>query len=276
MSSGYAITNLLTGLAATAFTWSSAFTTGRSRLNDGVMDEVAAGSSSAQASGQTLVVDLGSAQAVVAIALLNHNLATGACTVRVRAADDAAITTNVVTAKAATTINTSAPYEKDTVLQFPSVTKRYWEFTFVHTGTKTVRLGELLFFGAVTTLTRQTIYGAGESERFFLNKIEGQVGHVRSTYLGGPARTMRLPFKDLRGTSERNEIMTMWRTAQGGNKNLLYIEDIDSVSTAGDAESQQCLWGKLQQELGWAQSDYLLFDPDNALVLIGQGREVGA
>jgi hypothetical protein len=275
MSSGYAITNLLTGLAATAFTWSSAFTTGRSRLNDTVMDEVAAGSSSAQASGQTLVIDLGSAQAVVAIALLNHNLAAGACTVRVRAADDAAITTNVVTAKAATTINTSAPYEKDTVLQFPSVTKRYWELTFVHTGTKIVRLGELLFFGSVTTLTRQTIYGAGESERYFLNKNEGQVGHVRSTYLGGPVRTKRLPFKDSAGVSQRDELMAMFRASQGGNKNLLYIDDIDSVATAGDAESQQCLWGKFADNLGWTEDDFRIFNVD-ALVLTGQGREVGA
>jgi len=275
MSSGYAITNLLSGLAATAFTWSSAFTTGRSRLNDTVMDEVAAGSSSAQASGQTLVIDLGSAQAVVAIALLNHNLATGSCTVRIRGADDASITTNVVTAKAATTINTSAPYEKDTVLQFPSVTKRYWELTFAHTGTKIVRLGELLFFGSVTTLTRQTIYGAGESERYFLNKNEGQVGHVRSTYLGGPVRTKRLPFKDSAGVSQRDELMAMFRASQGGNKNLLYIDDIDSVSTAGDAESQQCLWGKFLDNLGWTEDDFRIFNVD-ALVLTGQGREVGA
>lgn len=275
MSSGYAITNLLTGLAATAFTWSSAFTTGRSRLNDGVMDEVAAGSSSAQASGQTLVIDLGSAQAVVAIVLLNHNLASGACTVRVRAADDAAITTNVVTAKAATTINTSAPYEKDTVLQFASVTKRYWELTFVHTGTKIVRLGELLFFGSVSTLTRQTVYGAGESEQYFLNKNSGQVGHVRSTYLGGPLRTKRLPFRDSAGVSQRDELMAMFRASQGGNKNLLYIDEIDSTASAGDAESQQCLWGKFIDQLGWTEDDFRIFNVD-ALVLTGQGREVGA
>lgn len=275
MSSGYAITNRLTGLAATAFTWSSGFTTGRSKINDGLMDEVAVGSSSAQASGQTLVMDLGSALACVGVVILNHNLASGTSSVRVRGADDAAITVNVVTAKADTTIGTSAPYEKDSALQFPSVTKRYWELTFTHTGTKIIRLGEILVFGSITTLSRQTVYGAGEEEEYFLNRNQGQVGHVRSTYLGGPVRSKRLPFSLLRGTTERDELMTMWRATQGGNKNLLYLDNIDSSASAGTAASQQCLWGKLQSSLSWTEGDYLLFDIDS-LVLVGQGREVGA
>lgn len=275
MSSGYAIANALSGLAATAFTWSSAFTTKRGRLNDGVMDELAAGSSSAQASGQTLVVDLGSATALVGFALLNHNLASGACTVRVRGADNAAITVNVVTAKAASTINTSAPYQKDTVLQFPSVTKRYWEFTFVHTGTKIVTIGEVLAFTSITTLTRQTIYGAGESERYIQNRVETMTGNMRSTFLAGPIRTKQLPFADLRGTSERDELMAMWRATQGGVANLLYIDLIESTATAATSAAQQCLWGKLQETLAWTEGDYLVFGVDG-LVLVGQGREVGA
>ena len=275
MSSGYAITNVISGLAATAFTWSSAYTTNRARLNDGVMDELAASASSAQASGQTLVINLGSATALVGFALLNHNLASGACTVRVRAADDAGISVNVVTAKAASTINTSAPYQKDTVLQFPSVTKQYWELTFVHSGTKIVTIGELLAFASITTLTRQTVYGAGEGERYIQNRVETMTGNMRSTFLSGPIRTKELPFKDLRGTSERDELMSMWRATQGGVSNLLYIDLIESSATAATAAAQQCLWGKLQQELGWNEDDYLLFGV-NGLTLVGQGREVGS
>lgn len=59
MSQGYAVTNALAGLAETAFTWSSAYTTNRARLNDGVLDELAASAASAQASGQTLTIDFG-------------------------------------------------------------------------------------------------------------------------------------------------------------------------------------------------------------------------
>lgn len=277
MSSGYGVTNLLAGLAATAFTWSSGFTTDRSKLNDGVMDEPGAGSSSAQASGQTLAFDLGSAVALGAIAILNHNLAVGACTVKVEAADDAGFTTNLVTAKAATTINTGAPYQKDTVLQFASVTKRYWRLVFVHTGSKTITIGELLAlaFNAVTVLSRQTVYGAGESERYVQNRVVSDTGNARAIYLAGPIRTKRLPFKELKGKSQRDELTNMWRATRGGALNLLFIDLIEQVATAGTSDGQACIWGKLQDELAWSESDFQVFDVDE-LVIVSLGREVGA
>lgn len=274
MSSGYAITNALSGLAASAFTWSSGYTTNRARLNDGVQDELVSGSSSAQASGQTLDFDFGSATSLVGIAILNHNLGTGACTVEVKA-DSAAGYGTAVTAKAATTINTSDPYAKDTILQFPAVSKRYWRLTFAHSGTKTLTVGEVLAFTSITTLSRQTIYGAGESERYVQNRVESATGNVRSTFLSGPIRSKALPFKDLRGTSERNELMAMWRATRGGVSNMLYIDSIDSSASAGTSASQQCLWGRLQDSLGWTEGDYQLFDIDG-LTLVGAGREVGS
>lgn len=274
MSVGYAITNALTGLAATAFTWSSAYTTGRSRLNDGIQDEVAAGSSSAQASGQTLIVDLGAATAIVGVALLNHNLGVGSCTVKVEA-DTANTFATAVTAKAASTINTTAPYEKDTILQFPSVSKRYWRLTFTHSGTKTIQLGELLFFTSITTLSRSPIYGASESERYITNRVESTLGITRATYLGGPIRSKRFAFKDLEAETQRNELMAMWRTTQGGVSKLLWIDLIESTSAAASAEGQRCLWGRLGATQGWSNIDYNLFDVDG-FELVGEGREVGS
>lgn len=274
MSQGYAVTSSLTGLAATAFTWSSAYTTNRARLNDGILDELASSASSAQASGQTLVINMGSATALVGFALLNHNLASGACTVRVRAADDAAITTNVVTAKAASTITTTAPNQKDTVLQFPSVTKQYWEFTFVHTGTKVVTIGEVLAFASITTLTRTSIYGDGESERAVLNKNVSQTGHQRATFLAGPIRTKRRIYKEL-STAEKAELRAMWAASNYGTSNILWIDYIESTSTAATDAGMECLWGKIQEELDWTQGDYRLFDPSD-FTLVGQGREVGS
>lgn len=275
MSSGYGITNLLTGLAASAFTWSSGYTTDRDKLNDGKQDEVAAGSSSAQASGQTLTINLGSAQAVAAIALLSHNLATGACTVAVTYADDSGFTTGTGTAKAASTINTSAPYDKDTVLQFPSVTKQYWRLTFVHTGTKTLRLGEVLFFGSLTTLSRQSAYGDGESSIFPQNRVRTDTGAERATVLAAEIRTKRLDYKDLRGTSERDELMGMWRAALGGARNLLFVDLISSSATAAAAEAMQCMWAKLAPSMGWTQDDYALFTI-TGVTLTGLGREAGS
>lgn len=275
MSSGYAITNLLTGLSATAFTWSSGYTTDRTLLNDGYQDQVAAGSSSAQASGQTLTINLGSAQAVVGFALLNHNLSSGACTVAVTYADDSGFTTGTGTAKSASTINTSAPYDKDTILQFPSVTKQYWRLTFAHSGTKTLRIGELLAFGSITTLSRQSIYGVGEEERYPQNRVTSDTGWSRATVLAGAIRSKSLEFRDLRATTERDEVMTMWRSTLGGARNLLYIDTIESTATAASAAAMQCLWGKLEPTMGWTEDDFSLFTT-TGLRLVGLGREAGS
>ena len=274
MSAGYGITNVLAGLAGTAFTWSSGYTTNRDRLNDGKQDELALGSSTPQASGQTLIIDLGSAQSLSAIALLNHNLGTGACTVRVDA-DTANTFATAVTAKAATTINTAAPYQKDTVLQFPAVSRRYWRLTFTHTGTKTVSIGELLFLAAPTVLSRTPTWGSGETERFITNRVETMTGNLRSTFVSGPIRTKDLPFVDLVGNSQRDEMMSMWRATLGGTLNLLWLDLIESTAIAATPDSQKCLWGKLQESLGWTEGDFQLFGLDG-LVLVGQGREVGS
>lgn len=274
MSHGYAIANALSGLAASAFTWSSAYATNRDRLNDGVMDLAASGSAAAFGSGQTLGIDFGSATALAGFALLNHNLATGACTVKVEGADDVGFTVGVVIAKAASTVTTTAPNQKDTVLQFPSATKRYWRLTFVHTGTKIVTLGELLALATIAALSRATIYGAGETERYVLNRNDSETGNLRSTFLAGPLRSKTLPFKDL-STSERNELLTMFRATKGGNANLLWVEFIESTATAATAEGQECIWGKIAPTLSWTQDDYRLFTP-GGLEITGLGREVGA
>lgn len=272
MSQGYAITNALGALAASAFTWSSAYATSRDRLNDGVMDIPAASASSAQASGQTLSIDFGAATLLAGFALLNHNLASGACTVAITAGTDGI--TYGTTAKAASTITTTAPNQKDTVLQFPSATFRYWRLTFVHTGTKIVTLGEVLALASITALARTTIYGTGETERYVLNRNDSETGSLRSTFLAGPLRSKTLPFKDL-STTERDELLTMFRATQGGNANLLWVEFIESTATAATAAGMECIWGKIGPVLSWTQDDYRLFTP-GGFEITGLGREVGA
>ena len=278
MSQGYAVTNALAGLDATAFTWSSAYATNKARLNDGVLDELAASASSAQASGQTLVINFGAPTILTGFALLNHNLASGACTVTVETDDNAGFATPLLM-KAATTIVTTAPNQKDTILQFPAAgpgdSGAYWRLTFAHTGTKIVTIGEVVALTDISTLSRSTVYGAGENERYILNRNESATGHQRSTFVGGPIRTKSLPFKDLAGAAQKNELMTMWRATQGGNLNLLWIELIESTATAATDAAQECLWGRLQESLGWTQGDYAIYDVDG-LTLVGQGREVGS
>lgn len=272
MSQGYAITNALTSLAATAFTWSSAYTTNRARINDGILDELASSASSAQASGQTLSLNLGSATALVGLALLNHNLASGACTVTITAGTDGV--TYGTTVKAASTITTTGPNSKDTILQFPSASFQYWRFTFAHTGTKIVTLGEVLALTAIATLSRTTIYGDGENEQAILNKNISATGHQRATFVGGPVRTKRLIYKDL-STSEKAELRAMWAATSYGAANLLWLEFIESTADAATEAAQECLWGKIEDTFEWTQDDYRLFN-SNPFNLVGQGREVGS
>lgn len=274
MSHGYGITSSLTGLAATAFTWSSGYAVSRNRLNDGLQDELAAGAATAQTSGQSLKFDLGAAGYLSAIALLGHNLASGACSVLVEASTDNFVSdTSMV--KSLSTVPTSAPNDRDLVLQFPAVSRRYWRLTFTHTGSKLITIGEVLALASVTALSRQAAYGAGESERYVLNRVESTTGQMRSSFLAGPIRTKTMSFKDLQGTAQRDELMGMWRATRGGNANLLWVDFVESTSTAATAAGMQCLWGKLQESLGWTEGDYNLFGVDG-LTLVGQGREVGS
>lgn len=272
MSQGYAVTNGLTGLAAASFTWSSAYTVNRTRLNDGILDELASSAGSAQASGQTLSIDLAGATALVGFALLNHNLASGACTVAITAGTDGI--TYGTTAKAASTIVTTAPNSKDTVLQFPSASFRYWRLTFAHSGTKVVTLGEVLAFTSITTLTRSSIYGDGETERAIVNRNVSQLGHQRASFVGGPVRTKRRLYKDL-STTQKAEMRAMWAASNYGVTNMLWLEYIESTATAATDSAQECLWGKLEPSFDWTQGDYNLFDPSD-FTLTGQGREVGS
>lgn len=275
MSHGYAVTNVLQGLAAASFTWSSGYVLNRNRLNDGTIDELAQGSATAQASGQTLTIDLGAAVALTGIAILNHNLGVGACTVKVDAGDDLAITVNPVAAKAASTINTAIPLNKDTMLQFPSVTKRYWRLTFTHSGTKIITLGCLFAVGTTNLLSRPTMYGYNETLKYFINEVSTKTMHQRATFVGGPNRTKHLLFGELQGSTQRDELMGMFHATLGGTLNLLWIDFIESTAIAATGPAMELLYGGIEPSMGWTNSDFSVYTVDG-FKLIGQGREVGS
>jgi len=273
MTVGYGVTNAAAGLSASAFTWS---TTGdnKSYLNDAAMDL-----QSSSTSGTTpinLDINFGSATSLSAIAVLGHNLASwSAPTITISAADNSSFTVNNVTAKSATTVTLTAPNNRDTLLQFPSVSRQYWRLAFNDGGaTRTALIGEVLCLATITSLTRSPAYGASETEEYVTNRAELRTGNVRSSYLAGPIRTLKLPFIDLSGTSQRDELMAMFRATRGGVSNLLWVFDVDSSASAGDADSQACVWGKVQQTMGWVEGDYRLYTVDG-LELRQVGRVVG-
>ena len=274
----YAVTNRLSGLAAGSFTWAPASTTNRAYLNDARMDKQMLVSAAA-ASGLTLVIDLGSVQSLVGFALLNHNAAVQKtdAAVRVRAADDAAITVNVVTAKAASTLySTTVPKNKDHVLQFASVTKRYWELTFTWTGTVTnFSVGEIFAYSAATQLTRRSIYGSGESYEAIVTQVQMQYGETRGGFMGGPVRSLDLQWDDLT-SSQRDELYAMHTASNFGATPFLWIPSYEAVATAAAVTEQEVIYGRLQsQTFHWAEKDFQLYQP-GGFSIRSLGREAGA
>lgn len=274
MSHGWAVTNAAGALSTSAFNLNADAT--RAYLNDSRMDFQAAGGV-----GTTLNfdIDFGAAVAIAGFAILNHNFAPvgSTPTITFTGSSSAIFTSGNTTAKTASTLRSDAPYNKDHVLRFPSVTKRYWRLAFAFTASLTPKIGEVFAIGAsdVTTLTRIKTYGHGEGEEYAVANVKTDSGRDWRRFLGGPVRSKVMPFADLRGTSERQELMAMFRATRGGTTPLLWIENDNATSTAATADEQECIYGYLQPQMGWAEPDYNLFDID-ALELRSYSREVGS
>lgn len=279
-ANAYAVTNLATGLASTAFVFSvGAADTTRARLNDARMDSRYVNGS--PVTSLSFTIDLGSAIQTSGIALLNHNFGTAALasTVRVRAGSAAAaglVTAGIVVAKAATTLTTSAPYQKDHVFQYAAVTLRYLEVLISFTGTCTnLSIGEVFVFNAQTQLSRKSIYGGGESEEIRSASVDFYSGGSRSSFLGGPIRSLRLPYSDLSST-EKDEQATMWRATRGPVTPFVWIDSYEATAVAAAAAEQRVLYGKLDvPAYDFTENDYQLFTPGDLLIR-SLGREVGA
>lgn len=278
MAYAYAYTNLCNGLAASAFAWGSGPSDAtRARLNDGWMDDryiVGA----AVASLEYVIIDFGAAITLTGIALLNHNAAVqkADAAVQILGADDAAITVNVVLAKAGTTLNNVAPKNKDHVLQFAPVTKRYWKILFGWTGTvANFAIGEIFAFNAQPQFSRKSIYGGGEAPEMKVASVEFYNGGGNAYFQGGEIRVKRLPFSDLT-LAQREEQLTLWRAVKGSTIPFLWIESYESTAAAAAIAEQEVIFGNLKVDtFAWTEPDYQLFGtPD--LIVRSLGREIGS
>lgn len=276
--SGYAwtITNALSGLAAGAFTWTSGpADSTRTYMRDGRMGKQFVCSSAT--GGNTLALDLGSATTLRGLAFLNHNLASfgGTVTALVQAADDSAFSVNLVTAKALTTLDFTKPHDKDFVLQFSAVTKRYWRIVLTWTGAQVLKVGEVFAFASATTLSRRDNYSSGEGHQYRLATVESDNLETRSYLMAGPRRTRRFVWGD-RSEAERAELEAMFYAAKGGLNPVLFILDVNETSTAAAATEQDVMFGKFDADtFDYVFSDYSRNDAP-AMVLRNLAREVGA
>lgn len=266
--------NLIRALAAASFTASPGPADAtRSRLNDKRIDKpyvmVVA------ASGLTLDVDLGSAQQVDTVAVLNHNLAATGTTpgINITGADNAAFSVGAVSPGSINLAATSRP--KDSCFSFSApLTKRYWRFQFTWGGggSFAIQVGEL-FLGRATTLTRGELDGSGETERVRAPMVELSNGASRGIFIAGPVLERSLVFTDF--TEAQNDILrTLWRDCRGPAVPVLWCDDY-AATTTPTASQQKCIYGHLQMpEFGWRWSDWLLVKPPD-MVIRSQGREVG-
>lgn len=285
MTHAYATSNGLSALSGSAFSWVHAYSPVAAELagvNDARLDTRLT-SGPAATSPLDFRVDLGSAIAVVGLALLNHSLGGGGWTaprLTITGADDNTFATNPVTAKAATTVAlTRYGYiAKDTALMFPSVTKRWWRVRFDETSgtpSRQVSFGELFFLAAApTSLSRLRAYGHGQGFEYLHNETTLSNGDVRRTKRGGPLPTKRFRFGDLT-SAQRAELGVMHQATQGGALNLLWIDEYNSTASAASDAEQECMLGRVQPSLGWTEPDFNLFDVDG-FELRSRGREIGA
>lgn len=274
MQHAYAVTNRVAALADAALTWGTGGTTNRSYLRDGRVDR--AFSAGAATGGTTLVIDFGSAVALTCVAVLNSNIAqaSGTPTLKVEAADDSGFSVNLVTAKAQSTLNVTAPRQKDHVLQFASVTKRYWRLTWTWTGSFSLSVGEV-FAGTLTALARAHTYGLEEREEFEKRDSVGDGGETWSYFFAGPVRCLDLVWEDL-SESERDELRLLFRSTSAGATPVLWCPSYESVATAAAADQQDVLYGHfVEKQFGATEFDFDRYNP-GGLTLRNMGREVGA
>lgn len=278
MALAYAVSNALSALAAGAFTFAAGPADAtRLFLTDRRMDKRYATTSNS--GGNTLVIDMGSAVSLVGFAVLNSDIAGagGTPTLRVRAADDSGITTNVITPKSATTLNTSAPRERDHVLQFAATaTKRYWEIAWVWTGSYQLHIGEIYALTASTQLSRVGIYGSGGGEHYKSVQSQMQYGETRGYFMAGPLRSLTLKWQDWT-PSQLNELLAMWRATKGLVTPFIFIPSYEATNTAAAVDQQEVLFGRMMgpgNDFDWTQPDFNLFQPPDVQIL-SAGRQAG-
>lgn len=280
-NSAYAVTNALASLAASAFTPTAGPSDDtRLYLTDARLDRQYV--FTARSSNNSVKIDLGSATSISGWAILNHNLnsidaPSSAYGVTIYGADDAGFSVNLKTwTLIFGSTQANAPNNKDVVIQIEPTSRRYWQvYFFWTTGTKTLKIGELFAYATSTQFSRGMVDGSGETERYVVATAEMQYGETRASFRAGPIRERSIRTADF-STTERDELLTMWRATKGPVTPMLLVDTYEATVASGTPTYTSCMYGRLMlPEFAWQWSDYNRVKPPE-LVLRNLGREVGS
>ena len=229
-----------------------------SALHDGRADRKA---TLASGSSMSLTFDFGAAKTLSGVALVNISQLLSATTVAVAASTNNFSSQTAI--KAASPIDITGPHAGDAVVVFAPASFRYWRVTIAFASPQTLTLGEILWTGAVSVMSRRDAYGVGYTYTTPQSRNEIGNGAVYTTQLGEALKTRRVALRVMRGETERDELHALWAYSRG-LRPVLWCEDASSNGASADAttESRRCIFGLATPAFGWSEADFRLYDFD--------------
>lgn len=279
MAHGYCVANALSGLAESAFSGFTPSVGAKSYINDGRMGRRMTSATVLLGGGPDRVVDiyvdLGSAQSIASVAVLNHDMC-GLPDARVEVWGSSDGITYPRYGYCASLPSAQAD-RKDMVLPVDPAAgaKRYWLVRLLTTATTNISIGELFFSQTVTSLTRNGAYGSGEGAEIILASSQMQGGERRYAKFGGPLYERRYSFADW-SVSELEQLRAMWTATNGPVTPLLWVDDVEATAGPATVSKMRCLYGHIQDaRFDWVQDDFGVYQPPG-LVLRSRAREMGS
>ena len=171
-----------------------------------------------RSTGLTLIIDidLGSAKAADACAILNHNVSAAATLIRLASGSTFP----------PSDFTYDFTYRADHMyVSFASATKRYWRLSITDAGNSDgyLEIGELVL-GAKTTLTRPYSYGWSRA-RQFENTLRETLGGVRHVFERFSRWQYALPFQAM-SAAEIAEVLSIYETQKMDLTPFVFIPDL--------------------------------------------------
>lgn len=223
------------------------------------------------------VLDVGAGNAISCFAILNSNIATlSGARMELYANNDPTFSSGTIIAKALTTFSNTGG-RLDHVVVFPAVTARYWKPVWVwNGGSFSMTFGEL-WLGSLTTLPRAVGQSHnGRASMYKSIKVTTMSGDERGHSVAGPITRRAVSVPDMSDT-DRDAWQTFFDDCRGGTRPTLWVENVNQVQTAASAAEQECLYGKLEQQLlADTESEPGRHEPAGRLSIRSFSRGVGA